>query len=222
MDGPIIINFDGGSRGNPGIAGVGIVLSAPDGTPLITMGRYIGTATNNVAEYKAVILGLEKALELNVPTVIVRGDSQLIIKQLSGEYRCKQPHLIPLCERARSLLGKFKSVKLEHNFREKNVLADKLANLAMDRRADVSDDDLPGGGGGVGEGGASPSSATPTETATAPATASLGPPGVGDAFSCRRCGTTVELVKPASLSPAELRDFICQCGTRMHRLGNSE
>ncbi|HEX4125150.1 MAG TPA: ribonuclease HI family protein [Tepidisphaeraceae bacterium] len=206
MDGPIVINFDGGSRGNPGIAGVGIVLSAPDGTPLITLGRYIGTATNNVAEYKAVILGLEKALELHVTQVIVRGDSELIIKQLSGAYRVKQPHLLSLWERAKSLLAKFKSVKLEHNLRHKNALADKLANVAMDRKSDVTDADLPASTGSSSPGpGVSSDASSPR------------PPEIGDAFSCRRCGTIVELVKPASVSPAELRDFVCQCGARMHR-----
>jgi ribonuclease HI len=198
MDGPIIINFDGGSRGNPGAAGVGIVLSAMDGTPLVTLGRYIGTATNNVAEYQAVILGLEKALELKVLQVVIRGDSELIIKQLSGVYRVKQPHLIPLWEKAKSLLSKFKSAKLEHNRRHHNTLADKLANLAMDRRADVSDEEMPGGG------------APATITADAP-------PAIGEVLSCRRCGTLMELVKPATLDAAELRDFVCQCGAKMQR-----
>jgi ribonuclease HI len=209
MDGPVIINFDGGSRGNPGHAGIGVVLSAPDGTPLITLGRYIGTATNNVAEYKAVILGLEKALELQVPAVIVRGDSELIIKQLRGVYRVKQPHLIPLWEKAKSLLSRFQSAKLEHNLRHKNVLADRLANLAMDRRAEVSDEDLPGNGG---TGGAS-ATAPLTTTADGPAAA----PAVGDAFACRRCGTIVEIVKAASVPPPESGHFTCHCGMKMHK-----
>jgi ribonuclease HI len=200
MDGPIVINFDGGSRGNPGAAGVGVVLSAMDGTALVTLGRYIGTATNNVAEYKAVILGLEKALELKVPRIIIRGDSELIIKQLSGAYRVKQPHLVPLWEKAKSLLTNFDSVKLEHNRRHHNALADKLANLAMDRRADVTDDQIAVGGLSDGS----------------PADAS-DPPDVGDAFVCRRCGTEVELIKPARPHIGELRDFVCQCGTKMSR-----
>jgi ribonuclease HI len=202
MDGPIVINFDGGSRGNPGIAGVGVVLSAMDGTPLLTLGRYIGTATNNVAEYQAVILGLQKALELEVSQVIVRGDSELIIKQLGGVYRVKQPHLIPLWEKAKSLLAKFKSAKLEHNRRHHNTVADKLANLAMDLRGDVTDDEMPGG----------------ADSASAvPASRSDDPPAIGDEFACRRCGTVVELIQPAKAPAAELREFICQCGTKMQR-----
>ena len=87
----ITINFDGGSRGNPGPAGIGVVLSAEDGTPLVTLGKYIGSATNNVAEYIALILGLREAAKLGATKIHVRGDSELVIKQMRGEYRVKNP-----------------------------------------------------------------------------------------------------------------------------------
>ena len=84
MDEQIIVNFDGGSRGNPGVAGTGVVIKALDGTPLITVGRYIGHATNNVAEYMALIDGLRQAKKLGARNLLIRGDSELIIKQMRG------------------------------------------------------------------------------------------------------------------------------------------
>src|SRR5215212_5925458 len=93
MDEVITLQFDGGSRGNPGPAGIGVVLRAADGTPLVTLGRFIGRATNNVAEYKALITALEKAKELGARRVKILGDSELIVKQMRGEYRVKNPDL---------------------------------------------------------------------------------------------------------------------------------
>jgi ribonuclease HI len=139
MDEQIIVNFDGGSRGNPGVAGTGVVLRAADGTPLVTVGRYVGHATNNVAEYKALIDGFRQAKKLGAKKLLVRGDSELIIKQMRGEYRVKNEALRDLYFEAAKLAGEFESVLYEHNLREKNSLADRLANLAMDRRTDVTD-----------------------------------------------------------------------------------
>src|SRR4051795_10952233 len=96
----ITIEFDGGSRGNPGPAGIGIVLRAADRTPLVTLGRFIGRATNNVAEYRALITALQKAKELGATRIQVRGDSELIIKQLKGEYRVKHPDMRQLYDEA--------------------------------------------------------------------------------------------------------------------------
>src|SRR3954449_13141651 len=96
MDELITIEFDGGSRGNPGPAGIGVVLRAADGTPVVTLGRFIGRATNNVAEYKALITGLQEAKKLGAKKILIRGDSELIIKQMRGEYRVKHPDLRPL------------------------------------------------------------------------------------------------------------------------------
>jgi len=137
----ITVNFDGGSRGNPGPAGIGVVLAAEDGTPLVTRGKFIGIATNNVAEYTALLFGLREAAKLGASKILVRGDSELIIKQMRGEYRVKNPALKHLFDQAQALLGDFKSVKFEHNLRDRNSLADRLANLAMDKRADVEDAD---------------------------------------------------------------------------------
>src|SRR3954451_6936063 len=93
MNETLTLQFDGGSRGNPGPAGIGVVLAAEDGTPLVTLGRYIGRTTNNVAEYKALITALQKAKELGAKDIVIRGDSELIIKQMRGEYRVKHPDM---------------------------------------------------------------------------------------------------------------------------------
>src|SRR5881296_222743 len=98
------LEFDGGSRGNPGPAGIGVVVRAADGTPLVTLGRYVGRATNNVAEYRALITALEEAKKLGARRIVIRGDSELIIKQMRGEYRVKHPDMKVLYERAQSLL----------------------------------------------------------------------------------------------------------------------
>src|SRR2546421_2011936 len=137
MDETLTLEFDGGSRGNPGPAGIGVVVRAADGTPLVTLGRFIGRATNNVAEYKALITALTEAQKLGAKKIIIRGDSELIIKQMRGEYRVKHPDLKDLYDEAQWLLHKFDEARIEHNLRHKNESADKLANLAMDRRVDV-------------------------------------------------------------------------------------
>jgi ribonuclease HI len=139
MDEILTLNFDGGSRGNPGPAGIGVVVSAADGTPLVTLGRFIGRATNNVAEYTALIVAMEEARKLGARKIIIRGDSELIIKQMRGEYRVKNPDLRVLYDRAQVLFRQFEHAKLEHNLREKNELADKLANLAMNRKGEVTE-----------------------------------------------------------------------------------
>jgi ribonuclease HI len=192
----LTLQFDGGSRGNPGPAGIGVVVSAEDGTPLITLGRFIGRATNNVAEYRALIVAMEKAKELGATKIIIRGDSELIIKQMRGEYRVKHPDMKVLHAQAQKLLREFEHARIEHNLRHKNELADKLANLAMDRRADVTDVDSIAAG--------------PSETPAA-----LGSK-VGDRFDCPKCGTSIELKQPSKLQPHELRQFDCQCGAKMN------
>lgn len=189
----ITIQFDGGSRGNPGPAGIGVVLSAQDGTPLVTLGRFIGRATNNVAEYRALITGLEKARELGAKKILIRGDSELIVKQMRGEYRVKNPDLRDLYDEAQFLLHQFDNAKIEHNYREKNALADKLANLAMDRKADVTD---------AGD-----------DPISAPAPAESKP---GDKHACPRCGCSIEIKSPSRIRPHQLRPFTCQCGAKMN------
>src|SRR6476660_8996478 len=108
------LQFDGGSRGNPGPAGIGVVVRAADRTPLVTLGRFIGRATNNVAEYRALITGLQKAKELGARRILVRGDSELIIRQMRGEYRVKSPDMRPLYEEAKELFDEFDDARIEH------------------------------------------------------------------------------------------------------------
>src|SRR5437588_2430163 len=107
----LTLEFDGGSRGNPGPAGIGVVVRAQDGTPLVTLGRFIGRATNNVAEYRALITALQKAKELGARKILVRGDSELIVRQMNGEYRVKNPDLRELYDEAKHLWHQFDEAK---------------------------------------------------------------------------------------------------------------
>jgi len=130
--GTLILQFDGGSRGNPGPAGIGVTLSDLAGKPVYELGEYLGRCTNNVAEYTALVRGLDAARALGAKKVIVRSDSELVVRQVNGQYKVKSPDLKPLYQRAVSLMGEIGDVKVNHVFREGNTRADKLANLAMD------------------------------------------------------------------------------------------
>jgi probable phosphoglycerate mutase len=123
---------DGGARGNPGPAAYGYVLEADDGTVLAAHGEKIGIATNNVAEYSALIAGLEKALELGVPEVTVVSDSELMVKQMRGEYRVKNDALRELSLEAARLAERIGDVRYTAVRREHNELADRLVNEALD------------------------------------------------------------------------------------------
>jgi ribonuclease HI len=123
---------DGAARGNPGPAGIGAILKSPSGEVPYTGSEFLGHTTNNVAEYKAVLLGLQGALAQGIRKVEVRADSELLIKQLRGEYRVKSPGLKPLFDEARKLIARFASVKLTHIRRELNGEADRLANQGID------------------------------------------------------------------------------------------
>lgn len=127
----LIINTDGGSRNNPGPAGIGVVFSDEKGTKIATFKEYIGEATNNVAEYKALILALEKAKDFEADEIECRLDSELVVKQLTGHYKCKETTLKELCARVQELAF-FKPIKFVHIRREYNKLADKLVNEAID------------------------------------------------------------------------------------------
>jgi len=201
MEETITVEFDGGARGNPGPAGIGVVLRARDGTELLTLGRFIGRATNNVAEYRALITGLQKAKELGARRVAIRGDSELVVKQMKGEYRVKNEALRDLYDEAQALLGQFAGSTIDHNYRNKNALADKLANLAMDRKADVTDVN-----------GAAAAEPSPLDLPSPVA------PEKGDRFACARCGCAVSVDKPSSVRPHQLKPFVCQCGNRMQPL----
>ena len=126
------LSTDGGSRGNPGPAAYGYVLEAEDGTVLAAHGATIGVATNNVAEYRALIAGLEKAVELAVPEVEVVSDSELLVKQMRGEYKVKNEALRDLVVQATRLARQLDKVTYTAVRREHNELADQLVNEALD------------------------------------------------------------------------------------------
>lgn len=133
----LIIHTDGGSRGNPGIAGAGVVISEADGPEVFAAGFFLGKTTNNVAEYTGLVKGLEAAVELNADEVNVFLDSELLVKQMNGQYKVKSPILKPLYDQAQQLLSNFKRSKIAHVYREHNSDADSFANQAMDAQADV-------------------------------------------------------------------------------------
>jgi probable phosphoglycerate mutase len=123
---------DGGARGNPGPAAYGFVLEADDGTVLAAEGEAIGVATNNVAEYSGLIAGLRRALELHVPEVEVVSDSELLVKQMRGEYKVKNETLRGLSLEAGRLARQIGNVEYRHVKRAHNELADRLVNEALD------------------------------------------------------------------------------------------
>jgi ribonuclease H / adenosylcobalamin/alpha-ribazole phosphatase len=126
------LSTDGGARGNPGPAAYGYVLESEDGSVLAAHGEAIGTATNNVAEYRALIAGLEKAVELGVDELEVISDSELLVKQMRGEYKVKNEALRELSLDAAALARRLKSVTYKAVRREHNELADRLVNEALD------------------------------------------------------------------------------------------
>lgn len=126
---------DGASRGNPGLAGAGIYMIAPDGTEH-RLFRFLGTKTNNQAEYEAMIIALEALIEHKAQTATIRADSELMVKQMNGIYRVKNDNVIPLFKRATELRKNFTSLTFEHVRREFNKNADQLANVAIDESAD--------------------------------------------------------------------------------------
>jgi ribonuclease HI len=128
----LFLSTDGGARGNPGPAALGFVLKNSSGEIVLERGQYLGETTNNVAEYSALIEGLKAALELGADQIVIQMDSELIVKQMSGEYKIKQPHLQELAGQVREQLGQFVSFKFKHVLREHNKEADRMVNLAID------------------------------------------------------------------------------------------
>jgi len=133
MSGIATLHIDGASRGNPGPAAYAIVLARP-GEPVVEESQTIGNATNNVAEYTALVEGLGLACELGVKSLAVLSDSELLVKQMNGEYRVKNPDLIELYQEAKRLAGGFATVSITHVRREQNKRADELGNAALDGR----------------------------------------------------------------------------------------
>ena len=133
-----MLRTDGGSRGNPGPAGAGFVIEC-DGVIVCRGGRFLGSQTNNVAEYEALVWGLENVASLGYAEVTVYADSELLVKQVNGAYRVKNEGLKPLFKRASVLLKGFSRARVEHVRREQNAEADAMANEAMDARDTVGE-----------------------------------------------------------------------------------
>lgn len=129
------LHVDGASRGNPGEAGFGVYVTAENGSEVASLYGYLGKATNNVAEYQALLHGLRFALARGASRVEVFSDSELLVRQIEGRYRVKSPGLQPLHREAQGLLARFERSRVAHVPRERNREADGLANRAVDERA---------------------------------------------------------------------------------------
>ncbi|NBX77671.1 MAG: reverse transcriptase-like protein [Proteobacteria bacterium] len=128
----MILFCDGASRGNPGPGAYGFVLMHGEEV-VFSQGGRMGVVTNNVAEYEGLLKGLEKSIELGATELTIKSDSQLLVRQLNGQYKVKAPHIIPLVQRAKKLLVQFKKVEITHIPREQNSMADALCNEALDQ-----------------------------------------------------------------------------------------
>ena len=131
-NGRLVVNVDGGARGNPGPAAIAAVVTTPEGEVVDSRGETIGRATNNVAEYRALLLGIHTARELGAREVELIGDSELVVKQVKGEYKVKDAGLRPLHAEVRSALQDFERWSIRHVRREHNAAADALVNETLD------------------------------------------------------------------------------------------
>ena len=134
MSGPerLVVNVDGGARGNPGPAAIGVVVSTPDGEVLEEHSERIGSATNNIAEYRALMFGLERALALGAREIELIGDSELVVRQVQGEYKVRDEVLWRLHKHVIRALAEFDSWSIRHVRREDNEAADRLVNEVLD------------------------------------------------------------------------------------------
>lgn len=180
------VHIDGASRGNPGAAAFALVLARP-GLPVVEHAEAIGKATNNVAEYAALVAALERAFELGVRNLTVFSDSELMVKQMNGEYKVKNADLQELYKEADALRKQFASVVLKHVRREQNKRADELCNLVLDGKL-------------------SPGGATAPGEPKPPATASLSAATVReDAIECLRAAASAWASKGLSaVSPEQV------------------
>jgi ribonuclease HI len=135
----VIVHIDGGARGNPGTAGFGVHVQDEQGQEVAALYGYLGVQTNNVAEYAGLLAALQWARQQGISRMTIRSDSQLLVRQILGEYRVKNPVLQRLHAAARVLMREVGHVKVEHVRREQNREADRLANLAMDTRGQQPD-----------------------------------------------------------------------------------
>jgi ribonuclease HI len=128
----VVVHVDGGARGNPGPAAIGVVVSSPDGEVLDELGERIGIATNNVAEYRALLRGVERARALGASEVEIVNDSELVARQLTGAYKVKHPAMKPLYAEAIAALAGFDRWRVRSVARAENARADELVNEALD------------------------------------------------------------------------------------------
>ena len=131
----VVVHVDGGARGNPGPAAIAAVVATPEGEVIEGLGETIGKATNNVAEYRALLLGIERARQAGAAEVELVGDSELVVKQVKGEYRVKDAGLRELHGEVRAALSGFERWSIRHERREQNADADRLVNEALDQAA---------------------------------------------------------------------------------------
>jgi ribonuclease HI len=131
----LVVHVDGGARGNPGPAAIGVVVSEPDGTVVDETAERIGSATNNVAEYRAVLKGIERARALGASEIELIGDSELVARQLTGAYKVKHPAMKPLHAEATAALAGFDRWRIRTVPRAQNARADALVNAALDAAA---------------------------------------------------------------------------------------
>ena len=143
-------NIDGASRGNPGPAGYGVLIHDARGQVVAKIKKYIGRATNNVAEYYGLIAALDYAQSHGIRALRVESDSELLVRQMRGQYKVKSAELRPLYERARKMSQGFESFRIEHVYREQNALADALANEALDETGGGAGNSAVRGGGAGG------------------------------------------------------------------------
>ncbi|HZU12980.1 MAG TPA: ribonuclease HI family protein [Chloroflexota bacterium] len=130
----LLIETDGAARGNPGLAGAGVIIKDGQGHVLETIGRFLGVSTNNQAEYRALIIGLEAAERYHPEDVTVQMDSELVVKQMNGQYKVKHPEMIPLYSEAVEHAARLPRVTIRYVPRERNRGADEVANVAIDSR----------------------------------------------------------------------------------------
>lgn len=209
----LIIHVDGGSRGNPGPAGAGVVIESDDGRLIHEGAYFLGRQTSNAAEYHAIIRALTWAQRCAEQSLYIYSDSELLVRQVTGEYRVKSPGLVQLYQQVQILLLKVSRWSLRHIKREENRRADDLANLAMDQQRDVIVFDVDDAGGeAAGRQPAAPATApptrdTPTDASDQPATERKVRVVVAtapDAEICPAAGSLGQEFTVKSVLPAEL------------------
>jgi ribonuclease HI len=146
----VVAHCDGGSRGNPGPSGYGVVIEDASGRTLAELSEFLGVKTNNFAEYAGMLAALEYALKHGLPRLRVVADSELMVKQMKGQYRVNSPDLRPLWEEAKRRVAALERFEIQHVLRGKNQGADRLANLAMDRGTGRTVREFEAGAGSAG------------------------------------------------------------------------